>query len=86
MGKSSIITFLTIGILVLVGFGHNDTVNELEWIAKKILNLRIFSDNSGKSRLTKPVFTFCCKRLLAFMLKGVPLKVFEKETSAGRCF
>ena len=41
--------------------------------------LDIFNDNSGNNRFTNPELTFCCKRLLAFMLKGVPLNVLENE-------
>jgi D-aminoacyl-tRNA deacylase len=36
------------GLLVFVGITHSDTVREAEWIAHKILNLRIFDDAQGK--------------------------------------
>lgn len=35
------------GLLVLVGFTQNDTVKEIDYMVKKIINLRIFNDHSG---------------------------------------
>ncbi|ACF14306.1 D-tyrosyl-tRNA(Tyr) deacylase [Chloroherpeton thalassium ATCC 35110] len=36
------------GLLLLVGVTHTDSQNDLEWMAKKILKLRIFEDDEGK--------------------------------------
>ncbi|MCB0317617.1 MAG: D-tyrosyl-tRNA(Tyr) deacylase [Bdellovibrionales bacterium] len=36
------------GLLLLVGFGKEDTNDKLSKAAQKILNMRIFSDDSGK--------------------------------------
>ena len=36
------------GLVVLVGFTHNDTYNDIEYITKKIINLRIFEDDNNK--------------------------------------
>lgn len=36
------------GVLLLVGFTHNDTEPDLTYMADKILNLRIFEDAQGK--------------------------------------
>lgn len=36
------------GLAVLVGFGRDDDKSKLEPMAKKILNMRIFSDDNGK--------------------------------------
>ncbi len=36
------------GLLLLVGFEATDTDADLEWMASKIVNQRIFSDESGK--------------------------------------
>ena len=36
------------GILVLLGVHKNDSLEDLKWVARKIVNLRIFPDNSGK--------------------------------------
>ncbi len=40
------------GILALVGIGKEDTRNDLLWMAKKILELRIFDDAEGKLNLS----------------------------------
>lgn len=36
------------GLLVLVGIEDSDEEKDAEWLASKILNLRIFSDEDGK--------------------------------------
>ena len=36
------------GFLVLVGFEEADTSEDVEWMAAKILALRVFPDNDGK--------------------------------------
>ncbi len=36
------------GLLLLVGFSDTDTGETFDWMVKKILNLRIFSDALGK--------------------------------------
>ena len=35
------------GLVVLVGFTEGDTTEDIEYIVKKIINLRIFDDESG---------------------------------------
>lgn len=40
------------GVLVLVGFTHTDTDAELEWMADKIVGLRIFGDSEQKMNLS----------------------------------
>lgn len=40
------------GYVLLVGFTHNDDVNAVEYMIKKILNLRIFEDSDGKMNLS----------------------------------
>ena len=39
------------GLLLLVGFTHTDTDAELEWMADKIVGLRIFGDAEQKMNL-----------------------------------
>jgi len=46
--KSSI----TKGLLVLAGFENGDTGEDLEWITKKITQLRIFDDGNGVMNLS----------------------------------
>lgn len=40
------------GYLLLVGFTHNDTLDNVSKMAKKIANLRIFEDENGKMNLS----------------------------------
>lgn len=35
------------GLVVLVGFTDGDTIDKVEYLAKKIVNLRIFPDDNG---------------------------------------
>jgi D-aminoacyl-tRNA deacylase len=39
------------GFLVLLGIAHADTQDDLDWLAKKIVGLRIFGDAEGKMNL-----------------------------------
>ena len=39
------------GFLVLLGITQTDTDEDLMWLAKKIVGLRIFSDHEGKMNL-----------------------------------
>ena len=36
------------GLMVLVGFGENDTEKEADYLSKKLLKLRIFQDENGR--------------------------------------
>jgi D-tyrosyl-tRNA(Tyr) deacylase len=36
------------GLLILIGIEHEDTKDDADWLVKKVVNLRIFSDNEGK--------------------------------------
>ncbi len=40
------------GITALVGVAQGDTKREMQWVADKIVNLRIFYDNEGKMNLS----------------------------------
>lgn len=40
------------GLLVLLGIEENDTGKDIEWLVKKIIQLRIFSDADGKMNLS----------------------------------
>jgi D-tyrosyl-tRNA(Tyr) deacylase len=39
------------GFCVLVGFTHNDTPVQVEWMAEKVAGLRVFGDAEGKMNL-----------------------------------
>ncbi|MBS1594828.1 MAG: D-tyrosyl-tRNA(Tyr) deacylase [Bacteroidetes bacterium] len=40
------------GLLVLAGFEEPDTIEDLEWMAAKLVNLRIFTDENGLMNLS----------------------------------
>lgn len=39
------------GFLILLGITHDDTLEDVEWLSKKINGMRIFSDEEGKMNL-----------------------------------
>lgn len=50
------------GLMVLVGFGVNDTTREADYLAKKLVKLRVFQDENG--RMNKSVYDINGKLLL----------------------
>ena len=40
------------GILILLGIGHDDDNDDINWLSGKISRLRIFSDDEGKMNLS----------------------------------
>ncbi len=46
--ENKVISKINNGYLLLVGFTQNDTLKEVNYLAKKIANLRIFEDELGK--------------------------------------
>ncbi|MBQ7195611.1 MAG: D-tyrosyl-tRNA(Tyr) deacylase [Bacteroidales bacterium] len=40
------------GLLVLLGVGHNDSREDIDWLVKKIAGLRIFNDEAGIMNLS----------------------------------
>ncbi len=46
--NNKLISEIKDGYLLLVGLTHTDTLKEVEYLAKKIANLRIFEDEDGK--------------------------------------
>jgi D-tyrosyl-tRNA(Tyr) deacylase len=36
------------GYLILVGVGHAERVEDVEWLARKVAHLRVFEDHDGK--------------------------------------
>ncbi len=40
------------GLLVLIGIGEKDTKNEADYLANKLVNLRIFEDENNKMNLS----------------------------------
>ncbi|GAA4447920.1 D-aminoacyl-tRNA deacylase [Nibrella saemangeumensis] len=40
-----------LGFLILLGITHTDTREDLDWLSKKIISMRIFGDAEGKMNL-----------------------------------
>lgn len=40
------------GFLLLVGFTHYDTSSDIDYLVKKIVNMRIFEDENGKMNIS----------------------------------
>lgn len=40
------------GLVVLVGIGHDETAEDIEWLTKKLIQLRIFDDEAGVMNLS----------------------------------
>ncbi len=40
------------GLLVLLGVTHDDTATDIDWLIRKIINLRIFTDEQDKMNLS----------------------------------
>lgn len=49
--KGAIIGACGKGLLVLVGIEESDTQEDIDWLSRKIVNLRIFNDAEGKMNL-----------------------------------
>jgi len=45
--EGQLISEIKSGLLVLLGVTHEDTQQDIVWLSKKILNLRIFNDENG---------------------------------------
>lgn len=45
--NNNIVGSIDSGAVVLVSFTNNDTIKDIEYIVKKIVNLRIFDDENG---------------------------------------
>ena len=59
------------GYLVLIGVGQEDTTAEADRLIKKMINLRIFSDENGKTNLSLKDVNgglYCSSLSLLFML------------------
>ncbi len=44
---NKVISSIGKGLMVLVGFTHNDTEKDVEFLTNKVINLRIFEDEDG---------------------------------------
>lgn len=50
--QSEAVGSITNGLLVLAAWEESDTKQDVEWIANKMVNLRIFSDIEGKMNIS----------------------------------
>ena len=50
--EKKIVSQIELGLLVLVGMSENDTDADVEWCAKKVIELRIFEDSNNKMNLS----------------------------------
>ena len=44
---NKIISSIKNGLLILLGISNKDSTTDIEWLSKKIVNLRIFNDNNN---------------------------------------
>ena len=45
--NSNVIGSIKNGLVLFVGFTYGDSVNEIDYLTKKVINLRIFDDENG---------------------------------------
>lgn len=50
--EGKIVGEISEGLLLLIGVSEDDNKNDADWLVKKILDLRIFSDNDSKMNLS----------------------------------
>jgi D-tyrosyl-tRNA(Tyr) deacylase len=50
--NNQIIAKIKSGLLVLLGIESDDTNADADWLIRKMMNMRIFSDNEGKMNLS----------------------------------
>ena len=50
--ESKVISRIGKGLVVLLGVGHGDGVEQATFLAEKVANLRIFEDDQGKTNLS----------------------------------
>lgn len=46
--ESDVVSSISKGLLILLGVENNDTLDDVNWLIRKIINLRIFTDIDGK--------------------------------------
>ena len=50
--SDSTIAEIARGVVILLGIGHGDGVDEIDYLVSKIVNLRIFEDDQGRMNLS----------------------------------
>lgn len=49
---NKIVSGINTGLLILLGIEEEDTIEDMDWLIKKIVNMRIFSDDEQKMNLS----------------------------------
>ena len=50
--EGNILSEIGRGLLILLGIENEDTLEDIQWLSKKIVNLRVFSDENGVMNLS----------------------------------
>lgn len=50
--EGTLVGSIRFGIMVLVGITHDDTIDDVNYLVEKVVNLRIFEDEGGKMNLS----------------------------------
>jgi len=50
--NDKIISEIKYGLMILVGYELDDTIEDITWLVNKIINLRIFNDHNNKMNLS----------------------------------
>ena len=50
--ENEVISQIGKGLVILLGIGHGDGVEQVTFLAEKVANLRIFEDDQGKTNLS----------------------------------
>lgn len=58
------------GFMILVGFTHEDGIDEIKWMVNKIKNLRVFDDENGIMNLSLQDVGGCILSVSQFTLYG----------------
>ena len=69
------------GLLIYLGVGKGDTINDAQFMADKIVNLRIFADEAGKMNLNVRDVAGSILLISNFTLQG---DFFKKLLGKGR--
>lgn len=50
--QNEVVGTINNGLMLLVGITHSDTLEDIKYVADKVVNLRIFEDEAGKMNLS----------------------------------
>lgn len=65
------------GLLLFVGFTHDDDLDKLDWVVNKVSNLRVFEDSDGKMNLSLKDISGTILSISQFTLYGNVKKGFR---------